>query len=283
MRFPEGRNRALTLSYDDGVESDARLIEIMQKNGLKGTFNLNSDIFAPEGKTYEAGTIHRRFSRSLALECYRDSGMEVAVHGARHPFWEQQPSANAVWDIISDRQALETMFGRLVRGAAYPMGTFSKEVVEILRQCGIAYCRTTLSTHSFGLPTDDCLSMPTEWRLWHPTCHHNDARLMELAERFLQEKTVYKPLLFYVWGHSYEFDRDNNWDVMEKFAAYVGNRENVWYATNIEIHDYMEAFSRLQSSVDLTRFYNPTVTPLWFEVSGKIHCLLPGETLVIEK
>ena len=86
MRFPEGRNRALTLSYDDGVESDARLIEIMQKHGLKGTFNLNSDIFAPEGKTYEAGTIHRPFSRSRALECYRDSGMEVAVHEARHPF-----------------------------------------------------------------------------------------------------------------------------------------------------------------------------------------------------
>ena len=35
MRFPEGKKKALTLSYDDGVEQDIRLISIMKKNGLK--------------------------------------------------------------------------------------------------------------------------------------------------------------------------------------------------------------------------------------------------------
>ena len=37
MRFPKGRAKALTLSYDDGTEQDIRLIRIMNQNGLKGT------------------------------------------------------------------------------------------------------------------------------------------------------------------------------------------------------------------------------------------------------
>ena len=36
MRFPEGKPKALTLSYDDGVEQDEHLIEIVEKKGLKG-------------------------------------------------------------------------------------------------------------------------------------------------------------------------------------------------------------------------------------------------------
>ena len=44
MRFPEGRLKAVTFSYDDGVRQDERLIEIFDKYGVKGTFNINSGI-----------------------------------------------------------------------------------------------------------------------------------------------------------------------------------------------------------------------------------------------
>ena len=40
--FPEGRKRALTMSYDDGADSDERLVEIFNRYGIKGTFHLNS-------------------------------------------------------------------------------------------------------------------------------------------------------------------------------------------------------------------------------------------------
>ena len=42
MRFPGGRMKAFTMSYDDGVEQDRKLIGIMRKNGVKVTFNLSS-------------------------------------------------------------------------------------------------------------------------------------------------------------------------------------------------------------------------------------------------
>lgn len=274
MCYPGGRDRALTLSYDDGVGSDCRLIEILQQNRMKGTFNINSGLFAPEDKIYPPGTVHRRLSLSGVLDCYSEaSGMEVAVHGQRHPFWDRLPAATTAMDILNDRIALEQSFGRIVRGAAYPYGAHSDAVVDILRQCGIAYCRTTHTTHS--------LSLPENWLLWHPTCHHKSTRLMEMAEKFVTGVDFDKPRLLYVWGHSYEFDGDNNWHIIEEFASYVGNRDEIWYATNLEIFDYVDAFSRLQFAADLSRVHNPTAVTLWFRSGDTVFCVGPGETLAL--
>ena len=35
--FPQGRNKALTFSYDDGRQEDRRLVSIFRKHGLKAT------------------------------------------------------------------------------------------------------------------------------------------------------------------------------------------------------------------------------------------------------
>ncbi len=272
MRYPGGRDRALTLSYDDGVQTDRRLIEIMNRGGLKGTFNINTGSFAAEGTVYPAGTVHRRMSQSEAYACYADSGMEVAVHGAHHPYWNLSPTAMTVKDIADDRVALEKMFGQVIRGAAYPFGTYNDNTVDILRLCGIAYCRTTVSTERFEFPTD--------WLRLPATCHHNNKRLMELAKQFV-EANARGPLLFYLWGHSYEFDGNNNWEVIEEFVDFIGNRNSIWYATNIEIYDYADAYSRLQFSMAGDRVYNPSFTEVWFNYQGKIYSVKPGETVLI--
>ena len=46
LRFPEWKYKAVTLSYDDGTVYDRKLIDILDKYGLKCTFNLNSGITA---------------------------------------------------------------------------------------------------------------------------------------------------------------------------------------------------------------------------------------------
>ncbi len=273
LRYPGGRAKALTLSYDDGVQTDFRLIEIMKANGLKGTFNLNSDMFAPDGTVYPVGQAQRRMTYREALACFQNSGMEVAVHGADHPFWERLPQNVCVRDIIRDREQLEEMFGTIIRGAAYPFGTHSDMTVESLRACGIAYCRTVVSSHNFNLPTD--------WLRMPATCHHNDPRLMELARVFIETKRFNDPPLFYLWGHSYEFDAQDNWHVIEEFASYVGNREDIWYATNIEIYDYINAYRSLQFSASCSRVYNPTLIEVFFLEQEKPYSVKPGETITL--
>ena len=112
MRFPGGKSKALTLSYDDGVEQDIRLVDIMKKHGLKGTFNLNSGLYAPEGTVYPQGQIHRRMSLKMTQDLFLDSDMEVAVHGYTHPFLEQLPADQCTWEVLQDRISLEKDFDR---------------------------------------------------------------------------------------------------------------------------------------------------------------------------
>lgn len=278
MRFPGGKNKAVTLSYDDGVQTDRELIRIMKDNGLKGTFNINSGMYAPEGKVYPEGVYSRRMSRAEAVALYSDSKMEVAVHSLTHPFLEQLTSGACCYEIMADRKNLEDDFNTIVRGMAYPYGTYSDEVIQCLRQCDIAYARTVVSTHSFQIPTN-WLAMPA-------TCKHTDPMLGKLTDQFLNGEVKREPWLFFLWGHSYEFERDNNWNVIEEFAEKVGNREDVWYATNIEIYDYVQAYQQLQSSADGKRLHNPTAITLYYCVkNGKcgwhIHSIQPGQTKVL--
>ena len=89
------------------------------------------------------------------------------------------------------------------------------------------------ASHSFALPQD--------WLRLCPTCHHNDPALFPLTQRFLDEDGP-APALFYLWGHSYEFEEDGNWARMEEFLQLAGGRPEVWYATNLEVYRYVTAF-----------------------------------------
>lgn len=269
--FPEGREKALTLSYDDGVEQDKKLIEILNRYGVKATFNLNTGCYVEEGFKFPEGQIHRRMSYSEVTKTYKDSGHEVAVHGYTHPWLDQMPEGMAAYEIVEDRKRLEEQFGVIVRGMAYPFGTYNDKVVETIRNAGIVYSRTIASTHDFYLPTD--------WLRLATTCHHDDSELMNLAHKFIDTKPFANPYLFYLWGHSYEFEANDNWNVIEEFLEYVSGHDDVWYATNIEIHDYIEAYRSLQFSYDLRRVKNPTAIKIWFKTEFKQYVVEPGQTI----
>ena len=267
MRFPSGLGKALTLSYDDGVREDKRLIEIMIKNGLKGTFNINSGIFAPEGNNESRG----RMRKDEAYELYLKSGMEVAVHTFMHPNLPFLTDAEVMYELNEDKLSIEKETNRIIRGMAYPYGTYSDSVVECLQAAGFLYARTVQSSHSFGISKD--------WLRLPATCHHNDKELMNLAHRFADMEVVREPQMFYLWGHSYEFENNNNWNIIEEFSEIMGNRSDIWYATNIEIFEYMEAYDQLIVSADGKTLFNPTAVTLYFKVLSGEYSIKPGETL----
>ncbi len=258
LRFPEGKRKALTLSYDDGVEQDIRLLELMAQHGVKGTFNINSGGYAAEGTVYPHGQISRRMSKSQCTQIYNSPFAEVAVHALTHAFLNSITPAMVMKEIIQDRENLENQFGKIIRGMAYPYGTYNDMVVQVLDQAGIAYARTVHSHLSFDMPSD--------WLRMGATCHHKNPQLMQLAEKFLNETPERDPYLFYLWGHSFEFDKDNNWNVIEEFLKTAGGRDDIWYATNIEIYDYNKAFENLQYSVDGRFIHNPSAISVWVQI-----------------
>jgi peptidoglycan/xylan/chitin deacetylase (PgdA/CDA1 family) len=274
IRFPGFKYKALTLSYDDGTRPDKRLISIMKKNGIKGTFNLNSGMLSERYEGVETG----RMSVSEMLSAYDPEYTEVAVHGHKHLSLPHYDIALAANDVAKDRSELERIFKRVVKGMAYAFGTYNDEVVSMLRSLGISYARTVNASESFLLPDD--------WLRLRPTCHHSHKLLMEYARRFVELKFDdsvpfwrRKPQLFYVWGHSYEFEVGNNWNVIEEFCEYIGGKDDIWYATNGEIFDYLTACDRLEFSIDGTYIHNPSAITVYIEYLGKCYTVHGGETV----
>ncbi len=253
--FPEGRLKALTMSYDDGTVDDRRLVDIFNRHGIKGTFHLNSSLLG-KGNHVQLDEV---------AELYR--GHEISCHGCLHAGLNQISREEIVRDMWEDRQALEKLAGYPVRGMSYANGRFNRESVETLRGLGFVYGRTTLSTAKFDIP-DDFLT-------WHPTCHHSHDLPVKL-ESFKQQK--YLLSLMYVWGHSFEFERRNNWELIEDFCAAASGDEKVWYATNIEIYDYLTAARRLEYSADCRIVKNPNAVPIWLGMNNDtVIKIAPGE------
>jgi peptidoglycan/xylan/chitin deacetylase (PgdA/CDA1 family) len=265
MCFPEGRKKAVTLSYDDCMEADEKLIAMMEKYQMRGTFNLIPGWFAKDGTVYPEGESYRLITASEASRVYQHPFVEVANHGNLHKYMTSLSVAEMTEDMIVCRKSLEKQFDRLVQGMAYPYGWYNEELMNVLRTCGIVYSRTVNSTHSFDLPK--------EWLAWNPTCHHDDEKMMELAEKFLEMKPdlLEQPKLMYVWGHTFEFDRNDNWNRMEKFMKKISGSVEIWYATNMEIYDYVKAYERLLISADGTRIVNPSNIPVWADIDGTIY------------
>ena len=246
--FPGGKAKCLTMSYDDGKIQDKRLIEIFDANGIKGTFNLNYGLI----DSTEFNRDYPRIQVDEIKEVYKNH--EVATHTLTHPTIERCPLTEVAYEILEDRKGLEGIVGKPVLGNAYPNGSYNDEIKALFKSLGIVYARVVASKPDFLLPTD-----PFEW---HPTAHHNDPKLMEHAEFFRDFKKGQYLRLMYVWGHSYEFDNDKNWDVIEKFSETIGNREDIWYATNLEIIQYMDAAKKLIFAADNSFVYNPTATDI---------------------
>jgi hypothetical protein len=106
---------------------------------------------------------------------------------------------------------------------------------------------------------------------------------MELAKRFVTEdcRRIGENWMFCVMGHSFEFDHANNWEIMEEFAKYIGGREDIWYATNGEIYDYVKAYEHLQTSADKKIVYNPSATDVWVYIGNQTYVIRGGETLYL--
>lgn len=262
MRWPGGKRYACTTSWDDGVEPDRRTIEILNKHGIKGTFNLNSSFLGRKGNQPSRNVI----PPDQIAAVYK--GHEVAIHGATHPWPSQIHPSTWLKDAIDDKQALEKLVGYVVRGAAWPFGDYSPVACDILRLAGIVHARTTRETKNFSIPEAGT------WLTWHPTCHYTNAD-NALWKSFMNRSIA---SLFYLWGHSYEPEEKSDWNLLEDWAAMAGAEKQIWHATNIHVYDYVEAWRSLAFSVERDVVYNPSCQTIWFAIGEQVYEAPAGQT-----
>ena len=259
-RYPNGKHFAVTFSYDDGDKADRRLVDIFNNYGMKATFNLIPSRF--DGKTVvSSGEL-----RSLY------DGHEIACHSYSHPHLARLPLTGQSREIALGRLSLERLSGRLVRGMATPYGEKNDDTIVAMKAAGMAYCRNA--------GVSGGLSVPADFLDWTPSCHHTGAPAVieKFRNEWIHQPWQYGGLLF-IWGHSFEFDRADNWELAEQICSSLAGIDDVWFATNIEIYDYITAQRSLVISCDGDVIFNPSAVDVWVSQNGSPICIKGGETI----
>ncbi len=257
--FPNGKKKAVTFSYDDNSRNDLRLIETLNKYGAKATLNVISGW---------VGASDNFLSKSDVLEISRTH--EIANHTKSHVFSERIPLSQMISQVVDAKNFLEDIVGKPVTGYAYPYGKYNKELIELLRALGLSYARTAAQLHNFSHPED--------FMLWSGTCHHDSA--VTDAKNFINLSSYNILPIFYVWGHSHDFERSNNWHVLTETLDILKEDNSIWYATNIELYEYLTAIKNLRISHGETSVYNPSNISVYATVNEVATEFKPGLTIL---
>ena len=227
--YPGGKKKAFNITYDDGVLQDERFVELLNRYGIKGTFNLNSQLMREEFSwAHPNGMQVRRLSPERAKRLY--DGHEVASHTLTHPYMHALSDEELYRQLKDDKDNLERLFGREVKGFAVPFDYYDDRIADCAKACGFTYARESECTGIFTPCTD-----AYHWK----TCiYHINPDLTNFVAKFLN--TQEELAVCQIVGHSYDLDAEDLWGTMELICAAVSKRDDIWFCTNAELVDFFE-------------------------------------------
>ena len=181
-----------------------------------------------------------------------------------HPYMHDLPEFEILRQLGEDKNRLETLFGREVRGFAVPFDYYSDLIARSAEICDFEYARMSDVSLSYAPCTD--------WYHWKTGVYHIMPELVPFAEGFL--KTDQELAVCQIVGHSYDLDAENLWETVEAICAAVAAQNDVWKCTNLELVRYLKAMAQFDGT-------NRSSLDLWFELDGEIRVLHPGDRIDI--
>ena len=230
----------LVVSIDDGTTQDERVISLFKKYGIKATFNINTGVLGKREELpnlcFDGAPLRHDIVTEKQLLNGLYAGFEVACHTRTHPMLTGLDEENLRREIIGNYDDIVRLCGVNPVGIAYTgfSPNYNDRVINFLKKDGrILYGRTIDETLGFSLPTD--------FYRWNPTCQFRGENLLPTAEKFSAAKPDGKDMLFFVWGHSYEFDLERGaWDKLERFCKAISAAKDV---TSLTCGQFYELFS----------------------------------------
>ena len=257
--YPGGKRKAFNITYDDGVLQDVRFVSLLNRFGLKGTFNLNSQLMEERfAWPHPNGMEVRRLGIPEVRGLY--DGHEIASHTLTHPYMHELPEFEILRQLGEDKRRLEALFGRAVLGFAVPFDYYSDLIARSAEICGFEYARQSEVSLDYA-PCKD-------WYHWKTGVYHIMPELIPFVEGFLE--TQQELAVCQIVGHSYDLDAEHLWEDLEWICASAAAREDVWYCTNLELVQYLKAMEKFDGT-------NRSDRELWFEKDGEVFVLYPGE------
>ncbi len=266
--YPNGKSKAFSLSYDDGVLQDVRLVNLINKYGLRATFNLNSGLLESEFQwIHTSGLPVKRLSCDDAKNLY--TGHEVAAHTRTHPYMENLTETEILAEMQKDKEALGRLFNTKICGFAVPFDYYSDLIESCAKKSGFEYARTSQESL--------CFSPSENYHRWQGTVFHLSDKLDSLIDEFLH--TDEELTFFQLIGHSYDLDTENMWDKTEEIFSQISSSHDILPMTNIELVRYLKAMNK--AVISDKEIINNSNLDLYFSVNNSVVCLKPKEVLYI--
>ncbi len=241
-QFPQGKERAVLTSWDDGKPEDLRCAEILTKHGYKPTFMLNGN--SPALKFMDK------------LEAI---GAEIGSHGSSHIALNTMTPEGALENMASMRLMLENQLGHPVIAFSYPNGYFPAQsedgdyVLQAVRKAGYWIGRSQLTRRQTIEDIDEPLVMRSNG-LWGSG---NKALVADWPKFLEQEGGV-----FYLKGHSWQIGKSEaGWQKFDDFVAQFAGEPSAWYPSNNEFALWLWAQDNIDLSIESSSA-NKTVVKL---------------------
>jgi len=204
--------------WDDGVNDDIRLIEILRKHGAKASFNLNPASHREKRKggfSEKWGKSIERLARSELNSVYE--GFTIANHSMSHPHPIKISVEDWRSEVVDARKILQDWFQAPIHGFVYPFGQNDQATADVVREAGHVYARTTQNETPCFPPSDPMR--------FHADCHFHSLQFWNLYAKAKESSCG----VFYFWGHSYEICTEDQWqDLAAKIVRISNDFEVVW-------------------------------------------------------
>ena len=201
------RKKIFLFSFDDGTVWDGRLVELLNRCGIKGTFNLNSGLEDFVWQFEDRFPVRRQVLSQIGDQ-YR--GHEIASHSLHHHRLDSLTPPQLRREVEEDATRLKEVFDLEEIGFGVPYTVCNEREVKIIRKL-VRYIRLSEFSDSFALPEDE----------YHIPIHglYNDPDIRQKLRLCAQSDLPVS--LFVMAGHSYELEALGHWEYLEELLQFV--------------------------------------------------------------
>jgi peptidoglycan/xylan/chitin deacetylase (PgdA/CDA1 family) len=256
MKIINKKKVIVTTSWDDGAVQDLRLLKLLNKYNLKGTF------YIPKNINFEIkkGQFLKQLSEKDILEIAKTQ--EIGAHGITHTYLDELNKEQIYNEVKNSKDWLEKLLNKEIKMFAYPGGKYNDDIVNIVKESSFLGARTTRLFYTdiknpflmgntcqcrsvFSLYKDWSLPFKSKVILRRSKSFLRDVLINNLpisalwdwvrANKILLEKVEKNGGIWHIFGHSWEIERYKLWKDLEKLFKYISNRKDVRYLTNGEV------------------------------------------------
>lgn len=233
----------VTTSWDDGHPLDFKILELLEKYNLKGTFYIpltNSE--------------NQVMDRNMINEISKFQ--EIGGHTINHKYLNLLNDKEAEIEITQCKVLLEEIIGQPIFAFCFPGGKYSNRDVQILKNSGFLFGRTTnllSSTYSQSNlmnTTIQAYNHRSSTLIKHCVKRFNfkaiidnsflipfDRNFLKLAEYSIH-RSIKSDGVFHIWGHSWEIEKYNLWPQIEDLFKILSVIPDIKFLSNTETWEY---------------------------------------------